>query len=805
MTKEQQELPTQDPGPYLDFASPIATTPDGRPVAVLRVETLSDAEGRAAHRIVLLAEAVALLSLVAEVSLKYTKDDHLVLRVPYVEIWNTVAASLYSAILVALWTFWLYKLRRALKAKLVWLPRRKFLVTMYSVELILRSINVVCYLVPNVYSLVHPCDWGGAVIAWTAAARWICWYSSFAVMLVGTHSANLWTDGRFSKVPAHLRAGASVPMVIDKPLWTHWPKGLLLAASIAVVICHRLYGSTNVLRANPCGNSMFCLEGGIPRPADAAHCRSLQYACTVLPGVTAFRAGYILLFMVFLLLCVHYQRTARSGLKHLHFSIFRVASTTIRLQTRLRLWAILCMIITTLLLWYLGMGTCTTNLQVWLGLFPMQTIMMALSCVNIMLYWPQDVVTDARLQAYQQAYAWTEADPAFEAAAKENIDMFCFETTLKAFYWSRLVYHLSRTDKTESKYSINLALEIAGLKEHLLIAEQSSDTQAIIGWSSAADGPRRIVLAFRGTASRQNVMSDVQAWRTPFPYQHQVAPSYWTGRPMVHKGFLEAWLTVREQVLQQVTSLMKSTAPEHPCQILVTGHSLGGALAQLAAYDIKMNCADSGADVKVSCYILGAPRVGNAAFARAFEAAGAHSWSIINRGDPVTQHGKFMFLYKRPGQRVLVGTGDMLVAPPFLEAAVWRRAIHVSIAQHMMGAYRKSFAAIIHRHLTLEKASHQGKQALLDLAQQPGMQQVLEIVAEGRAEDKRAKHTPVPQPSGAQLMLDLSPSLEDSASQELDGEIQGFHVKPGLKDSSASSSATTRQLTGSPWDSSYPE
>ena len=48
-----------------------------------------------------------------------------------------------------------------------------------------------------------------------------------------------------------------------------------------------------------------------------------------------------------------------------------------------------------------------------------------------------------------------------------------------------------------------------------------------------------------------------------------------------------------------------------------------------------------------------------------------------------------MFLYKRPGQRVLVGTGDMLVAPPFLEAAVWRRAIHVSIAQHMMGAYRK--------------------------------------------------------------------------------------------------------------------
>ena len=47
MTKQEQALPiTQDSGPYLDFASPIATTSEGRPIAVLRVETLSDAEGR---------------------------------------------------------------------------------------------------------------------------------------------------------------------------------------------------------------------------------------------------------------------------------------------------------------------------------------------------------------------------------------------------------------------------------------------------------------------------------------------------------------------------------------------------------------------------------------------------------------------------------------------------------------------------------------------------------------------------------------------------------------------------------------
>ena len=50
--------------------------------------------------------------------------------------------------------------------------------------------------------------------------------------------------------------------------------------------------------------------------------------------------------------------------------------------------------------------------------------------------------------------------------------------------------------------------------------------------------------------------------------------------------------------------------------------------------------------------------------------------------------------------------------------------------------------------------------------------QVFEVVAEGKSEHKRAKHTPVPQPSGAHLMLDLSPSLEESGSQELDSELQ---------------------------------
>ena len=47
--------------------------------------------------------------------------------------------------------------------------------------------------------------------------------------------------------------------------------------------------------------------------------------------------------------------------------------------------------------------------------------------------------------------------------------------------------------------------------------------------------------------------------------------------------------------------------PEPPA-----GHSLGGALATLAAYDITKGCQN----VEVACYTYGAPRTGNHAFAR---------------------------------------------------------------------------------------------------------------------------------------------------------------------------------------------
>ena len=62
--------------------------------------------------------------------------------------------------------------------------------------------------------------------------------------------------------------------------------------------------------------------------------------------------------------------------------------------------------------------------------------------------------------------------------------------------------------------------------------------------------------------------------------------------------------------------------------ILLTGHSLGGALATLAAYDIRREL--NVPRCSIVCYTFGAPRVGNYTFAHDYNQMVPNTWNIIN-------------------------------------------------------------------------------------------------------------------------------------------------------------------------------
>ena len=60
------------------------------------------------------------------------------------------------------------------------------------------------------------------------------------------------------------------------------------------------------------------------------------------------------------------------------------------------------------------------------------------------------------------------------------------------------------------------------------------------------------------------------------------------------------------------------------------GHSLGGALATLAAHSFATRALELGAQPAVTCYTFGSPRAGNPAFAREYTQLVPDTWHVIN-------------------------------------------------------------------------------------------------------------------------------------------------------------------------------
>ena len=125
----------------------------------------------------------------------------------------------------------------------------------------------------------------------------------------------------------------------------------------------------------------------------------------------------------------------------------------------------------------------------------------------------------------------------------------------------------------------------------------------------------------------------VQFLQTP----HPPARKYKGRIPRVHQGFLATWHAhgVYDAVLALVGDLLSAAPTPGAVRVLCTGHSLGGAVAQLASFDIVRElglCPD-----RVSVYTFGCPRIGNHALAEEFEEVVPDTWHIINDQDVVTR------------------------------------------------------------------------------------------------------------------------------------------------------------------------
>eukprot|EP01139_Manchomonas_bermudensis_P001778 Amastigsp_a2803_52.p1 type:complete len:287 gc:universal Amastigsp_a2803_52:224-1084(+) len=148
------------------------------------------------------------------------------------------------------------------------------------------------------------------------------------------------------------------------------------------------------------------------------------------------------------------------------------------------------------------------------------------------------------------------------------------------------------------------------------ILDTHTSTHAFTGFNSEQ---RMILLCFAGTENLQNWAHDLEFFKVDFTYPD--APS----DCRVHGGFFRAFLAVREEIHIAVTSLV-AQFPDY--EVMVTGHSLGGALAVFGALDLALTY-----NISATLISFGQPRVGNEKFSEFFGAHVASSIRVVNDTD----------------------------------------------------------------------------------------------------------------------------------------------------------------------------
>jgi len=186
----------------------------------------------------------------------------------------------------------------------------------------------------------------------------------------------------------------------------------------------------------------------------------------------------------------------------------------------------------------------------------------------------------------------------------------------------RMVYLAAASYCDESalmKFNCKACIDTS-FRMHAVLEDKELYLQAFIGtWTYGQDNTDYIVISFRGT-----IETSIPDWISDLTY-NKIAPFPNFPDVQVHSGFHNAYFSkLQGQVLQNLREL-----PDLP--IIVTGHSLGAAIAAMCGWDLAVNQTYEVA----SLYTYGQPRVGNFEWAVAYDKHVPNTWRIVHSHDIV--------------------------------------------------------------------------------------------------------------------------------------------------------------------------
>ncbi len=154
------------------------------------------------------------------------------------------------------------------------------------------------------------------------------------------------------------------------------------------------------------------------------------------------------------------------------------------------------------------------------------------------------------------------------------------------------------------------------MKNRWMYSDQKTNAFGYVGFINHS-----MYITFRGTESDnlKNWFYNIQFVMSKFPCGN-LSECY------VHSGFLKTYSSIAHKIFDD----HKKYFSDPHIKVVVSGHSLGGAMATLFAYDLFQNFQKQS-----ELYTFGSPRVGNIDFFVQMNRTGISHQRYVNRRDPV--------------------------------------------------------------------------------------------------------------------------------------------------------------------------
>jgi triacylglycerol lipase len=201
--------------------------------------------------------------------------------------------------------------------------------------------------------------------------------------------------------------------------------------------------------------------------------------------------------------------------------------------------------------------------------------------------------------------------PNFTSTDIKNQMLFCIDMV------SRII-HQYKPIRLSTKLILSPGLTL--LKELII----NSKEYPIFGYI-AYDTNNNIYIAFRGTMDKDDMKTDLDYKQIDL-----------SNNIKVHEGFYNKFNFFKNDILNVINNYNEIknaftgvTTPVSINNIIITGHSLGSAIATICAYEISKNNNNN----NIYTYIFASPRVGNVEFSIDYNTKVPNTYRVVNISD----------------------------------------------------------------------------------------------------------------------------------------------------------------------------